>query len=116
MSGSLAKGEAVSSIVIALTTGNEEFSATDRDVWIDLGPKAWKIPSGSLKRSATTYYKLDLITKDPDLDLPDVVPLLVDDLVRVRLEKKGICGWNNAGDNLVDAILQTILRMRASGY
>jgi hypothetical protein len=78
---------------------------------LDIGPKAWLISgSGDFSRGATTTVNVDpqnVAGDDCSALTPNAVPLFVGDIVKVRLEKKGIslpkiCGIAEGPDSLVD--------------
>jgi hypothetical protein len=73
------------------------FAGTDNEVWFDIGPMAWKLDGGFSKGSTRTI--------DLDVTRPATDPLYVDDIVEARLEKKGIHGWTDAPDSVIDPLL-----------
>ena len=90
--------EPIKSLSITITTSNDWFAGTDNQVWFDIGPMAWQIDGGFSKGSVRTIGPLDI-------NRPATDPLYVDDLVEIRLEKKGINGWTDAPDSLIDPLL-----------
>jgi hypothetical protein len=89
--------EAIKTLTITVTTSNDWFAGTDNQVWFDIGPMAWQL-DGSFPRGSTRTLSLVLTRDATD-------PLYVDDLVEIRLEKKGINGWTDAPDSLIDPLL-----------
>jgi hypothetical protein len=100
------KGEQVRSLAVRITTSNDLFSDTHDDVWLDIGPKAWKI-GDVFEKGSTRTINIDLSKPYGDQDLPTLVPLFVDDIIHVRIEKKGICGLTDSPDSLFDPQLLT---------
>jgi hypothetical protein len=94
----------IRSLAVRITTSNDLLSGTNDDVWLDIGPKAWKI-GDDFDRGTTKTIAIDLIGKDDNLDIPAVVPLYVRDISQVRLEKKGLCGLTDAPDSVASALL-----------
>jgi hypothetical protein len=104
---SAAPGDPIKSLAVRLTTSGDLLSGTNDDVWLDIGPKAWKIGSDFDKGSTRTI-SIDLTTRDDNVDVPSVVPLYVRDITRVRLEKKGLCGLTDAPDSVAGLVLPAI--------
>lgn len=105
--------EQVKTLEVIIKTSNEIISGTSNDVWIDLGPKAWKYKDG-FNRGETKSITFDPNNIDPDGSLENaVVPLLVEDIYQIRIEKKGLSipglsnigGITNAPDNLADELI-----------
>jgi hypothetical protein len=114
--------ELVTTLAVRITTSNDLLAGANDpltgkpdDIWLDIGPKAWMISGhGDFSRGVTTTINLDPTNIDGGdcsaLD-PGNVPLYVGDIVKVRVEKKGIslpgplrkvCGIAEAPDSLVD--------------
>jgi hypothetical protein len=78
------------------------------DVWLDIGPKAWLISNGAdFTRGHTTTISIDPLNIDDGACsslASGNVQLYVGDIVKIRLEKKGIsfpglCGLGDAWDS-----------------
>lgn len=91
------KAEPIRTLSITIVTSNDWFAGTDNEVWFDIGPMAWKL-DGDFPRGSTRTIQLDV-------SRPPTDPLYVDDIVEVRLEKKGIHGWTDAPDSYIDPLL-----------
>jgi hypothetical protein len=75
---------------VTIVTDSGLFSNTERDVWIDVGPKAWKL-SGGFDRGSIRVFVLNPNQMDKNSTFDqDSVPLYVNDIKFIRLEKKGI--------------------------
>jgi len=94
-----------------LSGANDPLTGKPDDIWLDIGPKAWLISGrGDFSRGATTTVAIDPQNVDGDdcsALTPNIVPLYVGDVVKIRLEKKGIslpdiCGVAEGPDSLVD--------------
>jgi hypothetical protein len=94
-----------------LAGANDPFTGKPDDIWLDIGPKAWMISGlGDFSRGATTTINLDPTNFDGgdcSALTPGNVSLYVGDIVKVRVEKKGIslpkiCGVAEGPDSLVD--------------
>jgi len=95
-----------------LASDNDPLLGKPDDIWLDIGPKAWLISGkGDFGRGATTTVTIDdpktVDGGDCSALVPSQVPLYVGDIVKVRLEKKGIwlpkiCGVANGPDSTVD--------------
>jgi hypothetical protein len=110
--------ELVTSLAFRITTSNDFLSGANDpltgkpdDIWLDIGPKAWMISGqGDFSKGATTTISVDSQNVDGgdcSALTPSAVPLYVGDIVKVRLEKKGIslpdiCGVAEGPDSLVD--------------
>ena len=94
----------LTSLAIRISTNNDLLSGTNDDVWLDVGPKAWKI-GNDFDRGTTKTIVIDLTSQDQGIDIPSVVPLLVRDISELRLEKKGLCGLTDAPDSVASALL-----------
>jgi hypothetical protein len=90
--------EPIRTLSVTITTSNDWFAGTDNQVWFDIGPMAWQLQGSFPRGSTRTIGPLDLTRAATD-------PLYVDDIVEVRLEKKGINGWTDAPDSLIDPLL-----------
>src|SRR5829696_3461207 len=101
---------------------------TKDDIWIDIGPKAWRIPfdsklSGNMRISGDFHAgetaTIEILNPAigeggvcSALDGPDV-PLFVGDIRGIRLEKKGIfvpniCGLGEGPDTDMDIVLDPL--------
>jgi len=110
--------ELVTSLAVRITTSNDLLAGANDpltgkpdDIWLDIGPKAWMISGlGDFSRGATTTITLDPTNVDGgdcSALTPGNVPLYVGDIVKARVEKKGIslpeiCGVAEGPDSLVD--------------
>lgn len=111
--------ELVTTLAARITTSNDLLASDNDpllgkpdDIWLDIGPKAWLISGkGDFSRGATTTITIDdpntVDGGDCSALVPRPVPLYVGDIVKVRLEKKGIwlpkiCGVANGPDSTVD--------------
>ena len=109
----------MTSLAVRIATSNDLFaSANDPitgkpdDIWLDIGPKAWRISDESYKgdfgRGANKPITVDPSNVEGDdcsALTPGPVPLYTGDIVKVRLEKKGIfapkiCGIAEGPDSL----------------
>ena len=68
---SITPDDPVRSLAIRITTSNDPLSGTNDDVWLDLGPKAWKIGDDFDKGSTKTIV-INLNLKDDAIDVPEV--------------------------------------------
>lgn len=97
----------IRTLAVRLTTSGDLLSGTNDDVWLDIGPKAWKI-GDDFDKGTTTTIVVDFAGKDDNIDIPAVVPLYVRDITQVRLEKKGLCGLTDAPDSVAGALVPGI--------
>jgi hypothetical protein len=97
----------VRSLVVRITTSGDFMSGTSDDVWLDVGPKAWRI-GNNFTTGSTQSIVVDLTTKDDGIDIPDIVPLTMRDLTQVRVEKKGLCGLTDAPDSVASLLIPGI--------
>jgi hypothetical protein len=82
--------EPIQTLEVKIVTDNGLFSGTDRDVWIDIGPKAWKL-TGGFGIGSTRTFTIDPNRMDENSNFDvDSVPLFINDIKFIRLEKKGI--------------------------
>jgi hypothetical protein len=82
--------EPIQTLDVKIITDNGLFSGTDRDVWIDIGPKAWKL-TGGFESGSTRTFTLNPNRMDENSSFSeDSVPLFINDIKFIRLEKKGI--------------------------
>jgi hypothetical protein len=80
----------IRSLAVRVVTSDSLFSGTERDVWIDIGPKAWKL-EGTFPRGSTRTVPLPVNNVAANSGLtPGEVPIFWNDVKFVRLEKKGI--------------------------
>lgn len=117
LSGSLLRGplpvtsdrpnDQLRSLAVRITTSGDPLSGTNDDVWLDIGPKAWKI-GDDFDTGSTTTTVVDISGKDDNVDIPTVVPLYVRDISKLRLEKKGLCGLTDAPDSVASSIIPGI--------
>lgn len=110
--------ELVTSLAVRITTSsdllagaNDPITGKTDDIWLDIGPKAWLISGGGdFSRGATTTVSVDpsnVLGDDCSALTPGSVPLYVSDIVKVRIEKKGIwlpgiCGIAEGPDSTAD--------------
>jgi hypothetical protein len=82
--------EAITTLAVRIATSGGIFTGTSRDVWLDLGPKAWKL-GGGFEGGSVRLINLPPSSVGPDAGVsgPDV-PLTLADIKFVRVEKKGI--------------------------
>jgi hypothetical protein len=92
-----AHAEPIKKLSITVVTSDDWFAGTDNEVWFDIGTMAWKLEGGFSKGSTRTI--------ELDVTRPATDPLYVDDIVEARLEKKGIHGWTDAPDSVIDPLL-----------
>jgi hypothetical protein len=85
--GQIAPDEPIRSLAITISTSSDPLSGTTDDVWLDIGPKAWKI-GDDFDKGTTKTILVDLNTADNNLDIPLLVPLYVRDISQLRIEKK----------------------------
>ena len=80
----------VSSLAVRVTTATGLLTGTDRDVWLDIGPKSWRL-DGSFPAGSTRVVTLpvDDVAETSSLT-PGKVNLRLVDLRYIRFEKKGI--------------------------
>src|SRR5712692_10415551 len=82
--------EPIKKIAVRIMTSDSLFSGTSRDVWIDIGSKAWKANT-QFDRNSTKTIVLPLTNVEASSGLtPEEVPVFLDDIKFLRLEKKGI--------------------------
>jgi hypothetical protein len=92
VNGSFGPNEEVNSIQVTFVTGNGMFSGTTDDVWLDLGPRAWKVGE-KFEEGPTKSF--DLNVYDPYFEGAGSGKLRIRDIAYVRVEEKGICGLTN---------------------
>lgn len=83
----------INSLAVRVITSTESLAGTDNDVYFDVGPLAWKLDKSGyndFERGADDTYPLDL----------HGLALRTDDLVWLRLWKKGMLGYSGTGDGL----------------
>jgi hypothetical protein len=86
----LARDTNVTTLDLRVSTADSLFGGTDRDVWLDIGPKAWRL-DGSFPRNTTRTISISVNdVADGSSLTPSPVSLQVGDLRFVRVEKKGI--------------------------
>lgn len=110
----------IKSLAIRITTGNgifdgrNTFDPTNDDIWLDIGAAAWRLTGNDrpyeladgFARGSTQTVTVDLTDLNRYNDeVPAAVPLIVDDITYVRLEKKGIFGFTDAPDSLIDTLI-----------
>jgi hypothetical protein len=97
--GTLSPDEEIRTLQVKVETNSGIFTGTSDDVWLDVGPREWKIgddfPDGSTR-------VLDIAVYDQSFEAPAAKALHVKDIAYIRLEKKGICGLTGASDSLLD--------------
>ena len=99
---SLLPDEPIDSIQVRIETGSGIFTNDTDDVWLDLGPRAWKIGDEFRSGSTTTKLLTQADIDHPYFEVQKVGKLRVKDIAYVRIEKKGICGLTDAPDSLLD--------------
>ena len=100
----LSPNEPIDSIQVRIETGTGLFSADSDDVWLDIGPRAWKI-GDSFGSGSTVTTLLSAADIDNAYFKPTVSgKLRVKDIAYIRLEKKGICGLTGAPDSTLDLL------------
>ena len=102
--------EAIQSLGFTITTADSLCAGTDDDVWIDVGPKAWKLQGGFTRNSTRTVTIVPSNIADGSGLSPSEVPLFVRDIKFVRLEKKGI------GMTDLPPLTPELIAMRQSGF
>src|ERR1700733_10701253 len=69
VTGEGSKRSPLTSLAIVVKTSSDPFSGSADDLWLDVGPRAWKVgndfPGGSTK-----IFQFDLHTPDPAIDIP----------------------------------------------
>ena len=77
-------------LAVRVVTANVADAGTDNEVWFDIGPVGWELlkEGSQFERGADETYGLDCTG----------LRLTTDDIVRLRLEKKGIGGWTGSPD------------------
>lgn len=82
----------IKSLGVTIKTRNVDGAGTDDAVYVDVGFKAWNVGGSDLK-------KFEKNSSDNfDLPLPSGTTFTLDDLIYVRLEKKGVGGFTGALD------------------
>lgn len=83
----------ITNLQILVVTADAANAGTNNSVWFDIGPYGWKLSSSTndFERGDRRIYPLPL---------PESPRLNLEDIVRLRLEKKGIFGWRGAPDGL----------------
>ena len=94
--------EPITSIQVRIETGGGIFTDDTDDVWLDLGPRAWKIGDDFKSGSTTTTLLTQADINHSYFEVEKGGQLRVRDLAYVRIEKKGICGITDAPDSLLD--------------
>jgi hypothetical protein len=102
-----APDQPIRNLAVRITTSSDFLSGTNDDVWLDIGPKAWRI-ADDFDKGTTKTVVIDLTTPDSNLDIPAVIPLYVRDISEVRIEKKGLCGITDAPDSIAGAMLPNV--------
>jgi len=82
----------ITSLVVTVKTADRHLAGTDNDVFFDIGPLAWPLDSArdDFERNHVDSYGLAL----------GGTTLFEEDIVWLRLQKKGIFGYNGTGDGL----------------
>ena len=104
---SISPEDPIRSLAVRITTSSDLLSGTNDDVWLDIGPKDWKI-GDDFDKGTTRTIVIDISGKDDNVDIPTVVPLRVRDITRLRIEKKGLCGLTDAPDSVASALLPAL--------
>ena len=86
--------EKISSLSVKIKTSDEPGSGTTSEVWFDIGCRAWNLKT---KFPVSSEQIIDI-----PIAMPEPLSLSFEDIIFIRLEKKGINGWTNAPDNLLD--------------
>jgi hypothetical protein len=99
--GQFSPDEVISSLQVKFDTDSGIFAGTTDDVWLDLGPRAWKVGSDFPAGSSKSF---NVTVNNDYFSAPNgpPSPLRVRDIGYVRIEKKGICGITDAPDSLFD--------------
>ena len=105
--GTGAKNEQLKSLAVVITTSSDPFSGTSDDVWLDIGARAWKV-GNDFPGGTSRIFQIDLDTPDPAIDIPKLVPLSLEDITQVRIDKKGLCGMTNAPDSIASMLLPSV--------
>ena len=105
--GTGSKDEGLQTLAVVITTSSAPLSGTSDDVWLDVGPRAWKLGS-DFPTGSTRMFQIDVNHADPAIDIPELVPLTVGDITQVRIDKKGLCGLTNAPDSLAALALPSV--------
>jgi hypothetical protein len=104
VSGSLLPDDEIDSIQVQFDTGSGIFSGDTDDVWLDIGPRAWKVgdsfDAGTIKTVTLSSGNIN----DAYFELSAPGKLRVRDIAYIRIEKKGICGLTDAPDSLLDLV------------
>src|SRR5579884_1932308 len=102
--GSFSPDEIIDSIQVSIETNGGIFSGDTDDVWLDIGPRAWKIGDnfGAGTTITTALSAADI--NNSYFQLSGAGKLRVKDIAYIRLEKKGICGLTDAPDSLLDLL------------
>ena len=94
--GTGSKDEVLQTLAVMSSTSSDPRSKTSDDVWLDVGPGAWKLgrdsPTGSTK-----IFQIDVSHADPAIDISGLVRLTVGDIT--------LCGLTNAPDSLASIAL-----------
>src|SRR5262249_24455282 len=101
--------EKIDTLEVRVVTADSLFAGTDRDVWIDIGPKAWKLPGDFPRGSTRTMQLSPSEIADGSGLTPNSVPLFLDDIRFLRVEKKGI------GMADIPALTPELLAIQKSG-
>jgi hypothetical protein len=87
----------IESLALRVTTRRDSGAGTDNAVYFDIGPFAWRLGKphhNDFERGASYTY---------DLKKPKDIRLTTDDILWLRLHKKGIAGVTGLGDGFDDA-------------
>jgi hypothetical protein len=83
----------IRSLAVRIITSTEALAGTDNDVYFDVGPLSWSLDKpgyNDFERGADDTYELNL----------PALPLSTDDLIWLRLQKKGIGGFTGMPDGI----------------
>ena len=80
----------IQTLEVKIATSNGLFSDTERDVWLDIGPMAWKL-EGGFPRGSIRSFKIDSSKMQVNSGFSEEnIQLFVGDIRFIRVEKKGI--------------------------
>jgi hypothetical protein len=83
--------EVIQQMEITIRTSADIFSETENDVWLDVGPRAWRL-FGKFQRGGVRSFVINTADIEPTASacVPRESRLHVGDIIGFRLEKKGI--------------------------
>ena len=86
-------GKRVCTLAVRITTAKDSGAGTHNAVYFDIGPLSWRLQK-DFKAGHTDEF---------DISPPTNLILTTDDILWLRLHKKGICGFSGTGDGLSGA-------------